>query len=63
MIPNATNSPTIPFARYGRLTIKLLKLNIDLPSYKKNPKINPPAITDAICPDTLTPIECINKKF
>ena len=23
----------------------------------------PPAITDAICPDTLTPIECISRKF
>lgn len=33
------------------------------PYYKKNPKIIPPAITDAICPETFTPIECISKKF
>ena len=61
--PSATNKPTIPFNRYGRLIIKLLKLNIYLPSYKKNPRIKPPAITEAIWPDTLTPIECISRKF
>ena len=31
--------------------------------YKKKLRISPPAITEAICPDTFTPIECINRKF
>jgi hypothetical protein len=34
-----------------------------LSDYRKKLRMIPPAITDAICPDTLTPMECISRKF
>ena len=37
-----------------------LKVDFD---YLTKVRIKPPAMTEAICPDTLTPMECMSKKF
>ena len=34
-----------------------------IPYFAKKLRIIPPAITEAICPETLTPMECISRKF
>ena len=36
---------------------------IYLPYFANMLRMIPPAITEAICPETLTPIECIRRKF
>ena len=64
MIAMIMNTPSMPMPIYFRLLIKLIGLNsMAILLYAKNPRTSAPAITDAICPDTLTPIECIRRKF
>lgn len=63
MIPKAKNKPNSPFKRYCRFATKLAGVKFIVTSYMKKLMIRPPAITLAIWPETLTPIECINKKF
>ena len=55
-------TPSIPSPASGK-TSKNACTFILCPPYPKKPKIMPPAITDAICPDTFTPTACISKKF
>ena len=58
-------TPIMPMPIYFKFTIKLPGLNSIFYTslYLKNPRTREPAITEAICPDTLTPIECIRRKF
>ena len=63
MIPKAKKSPSSPLKMYIRLLKKLIGVKFIFPSYMKKLMIKPPAMTEAICPETLTPIECINRKF
>ena len=64
MIPTIINTPSIPTPIYFRECIKFIGSNICITSlYIKNPRTSDPAMTDAICPDTLTPIACIRRKF
>ena len=58
------NTPSIPTPIYLSECTKFIGSNILITSlYIKNPRTSAPAITDAICPDTLTPIACIRRKF
>ena len=57
---------SIPVPIYFKLAIKFIGLKFifsHLVYFKKKLSIKPPAITEAICPDTFTPIECIRRKF
>ena len=67
---------SIPFHIYCREKTKRSRLKFSKifilvsfhqPAKAPNPaaklRIRPPAITDAICPETFTPIECIRRKF
>ena len=64
IIPIIIKTPSIPMPIYLSEWMKFEGLN-SIPSllYMKNPRTNAPAITEAICPETLTPIECIRRKF
>ncbi len=62
IIPITKNIPTIPFRRMGRLDKKAGKLIIITP-HPTRLSSTPAAITEAICPETLTPIVCMSKKF
>ena len=71
--------PSIPFPIMGSVSFKDSGLNFMLYSvlprgaayhqkvaydrYFTSVRIKPPAITDAICPETFTPMECISRKF
>ena len=63
-MPIIINTPSIPTPMYLSEFTKFIGSNIYITSvYIKNPRTRAPAITDAICPDTLTPIACIRRKF
>ena len=63
--------PSMPFPIMGSVCLrdsKFIVFSVLPPSglssnYFTSVRINPPAMTEAICPDTFTPMECINKKF
>ena len=63
MMPKAKKSPSSPFKIKIRFAKKFIGVKFISPSYMKKLMIRPPAMTEAICPDTLTPIECISRKF
>ena len=60
--------PKSPLSIMGKVDKNCSVLSIFVPPKKQRYagiklRINPPAITDAICPDTFAPIVCISKKF
>lgn len=55
--------PVIPFPITGRVFKKTSILLIVHSSYPNRKIINPPAITEAICPATFADTACISKKF
>jgi len=60
------NIPSIPLPMIGRelMRFSILKLRFIFVSfYPTIASMSPPAITDAICPDTFTPTACIRRKF
>ena len=65
MMPMMMNTPSIPTPIYFKLSIKFIGSNIFLPLFyqRKKPSTSEPAMTDAICPETLTPMECMSRKF
>jgi hypothetical protein len=66
--PITTKMHNIPCHIYVREEKKRLKsifskIPMAKPPYPKKLRIKPPAMTEAICPETLTPMECMRRKF
>ena len=72
--PITIKMQSIPFHIYWSEKRKRSKFNsiifllsngyaINAPNPVAKLRIRPPAITEAICPETLTPIDCIRRKF
>lgn len=55
------NIHAMPFAIIGKVSRN--NSTFIFITYPKKLNISPPAITEAICPETFTPTECISKKF
>ena len=64
MIPITKKIPSMPLARMGRLiSTKSLTLIFILTPHQTRLSSTPAAITEAICPETLTPMVCMSRKF
>lgn len=66
MIKITKKMPNIPFPIIGRVCKKASIFIVTiLPVFHQpiSAIINPPAITEAICPETFAPAACIRRKF
>jgi hypothetical protein len=65
MITSVTQKmPAIPFAMSGSVSINRSTLLISfILSQPSIVRISPPAMTEATCPETLTPTACMSRKF
>ena len=55
--------PAIPATMMGSVISHEERFNMQKTSYDMSVRSRPPAMTDAICPETLTLMEYISKKF
>ena len=63
MTPMTSMVPAIPAAMMGSVISHEEKFSMVKTSYDMSVRSRPPAMTDAICPETLTLMEYISKKF
>lgn len=64
--PMTKNTPTMPVRRMGSVCIQESKRIIQIPPYDQpiiRVRIRPPAITEAIWPETFTLMEYMSRKF